>query len=75
MKPMKITIDKEACGACDVCADSAPNTFEMGDDAKARVKDPTGDSKEIILEAAENCPMSAITVQDADTGAQLYPKA
>ena len=26
-----------------------------------------------ILEAAENCPVSAITVEDAETGEQLFP--
>ncbi len=35
--------------------------------------DPAGDSEEKILEAAENCPVSAITVEDADTGEQLFP--
>jgi hypothetical protein len=26
-----------------------------------------------VMEAAENCPMSAIIVEDADTGEQLFP--
>ena len=29
--------------------------------------------EEQVLEAAENCPMSAIIVEDADTGEQLFP--
>ena len=29
--------------------------------------------EELILEAAENCPVAAITVTDADTGEQLFP--
>ena len=27
----------------------------------------------MILEAAENCPVSAIFVEDADTGERLFP--
>ena len=34
---------------------------------------PAGDSEENIIEAAENCPMSAIIVEDAETGEQLFP--
>jgi hypothetical protein len=36
------------------------------------VKDPDGDPLEKILEAAENCPVTAITVEDADTGEVLF---
>jgi ferredoxin len=37
------------------------------------VKNPDGDSEEAILEAAENCPVSAILVEDAETGEVLFP--
>ena len=31
------------------------------------------DTEELSLEAAENCPVAAITVTDSDTGEQLFP--
>ena len=34
---------------------------------------PEGDPEEKILEAAENCPVSAIFVEDAETGERLFP--
>ena len=34
---------------------------------------PLADTVEKILEAAENCPVSAIFVEDAETGEQLFP--
>jgi len=37
------------------------------------VVDPPGDDEAAILEAAENCPVSAIFVEDAETGERLFP--
>jgi len=51
----------------------APNTFEIDEEAKARVKNAEGDPRETIIQAADNCPMVAITVEDGDTGEKLVP--
>ena len=75
MKPLRILVDREVCAACDVCGDMAPNTFEIDEEAQARVKDPEGDPRDVIIQAADNCPMVAITVEDADTGEQLVPSS
>jgi ferredoxin len=74
MKPLRIVIDRDACAACDICRELAPNTFEIDAGAKANVKDPGGDPRETILAAADGCPMGAITVYDGDTGERLVPK-
>lgn len=73
MKPLKILVDRDLCAACDICRETAPNTFEIDAEAKARVKNPEGDPRETILKGAEGCPMTAITVLDGDSGAKLYP--
>ena len=75
MKPLKIVVDRDLCAACDVCRETAPNTFEIDAEAKAAVKNPTGDPRDVIIKAADNCPMVAISVWDGDTGEQLVPKA
>lgn len=74
MKPLQIIVDRDACAACDVCCETAPNTFEIDAQAKANVKDPTGDPRDVIIKAADNCPMGAIAVRDGDTGEQLIPR-
>ena len=74
MKPLEITVDRSLCAACDLCRENAPNTFEIDADAKAYVKNPTGDPRETIIEASASCPMDAITVRDPDTGEQLVPR-
>lgn len=73
MKPLRIVVDRETCAACDVCCEIAPDTFEIDEEAKARVKNPEGNPRDVIIQAADNCPMVAITVEDGDTGEKLVP--
>ncbi len=56
-----------------MCETIAPKVFRMNENRQSEVADPAADSVEKILEAAENCPVSAIFVEDADTGEQLFP--
>ena len=52
---------------------SASTEFELNEERQAQPANPDGDTEELIIEAAENCPVAAITVTDADTGEQLFP--
>jgi ferredoxin len=56
-----------------MCETFATNTFALNEDRQSTVTNPDGDSEEQVLEAAENCPVTAITVADAETGEQLFP--
>jgi ferredoxin len=56
-----------------MCLATAPQVFAHNADRQSEVIDPAGDTPEKILEAASNCPTSAIHVEDADTGEQLFP--
>ena len=60
------------CRQCDV-RDFAANTFALNENRQSKVVNPDGDPEEKVLEAAENCPVSAITVADAETGETLFP--
>ena len=57
-------VDMEECIGCGTCPELAPNTFEMNDDEKAIVKNPSGDSEDLIQEAIDNCPSEAISWED-----------
>ena len=56
-----------------MCETIATRTFRLNDNRQSEVVDPAGDSVEKVLEAAENCPVSAIFVEDAETGERLFP--
>jgi ferredoxin len=62
-------IDEGACIAQGDCVDVAPQVFQLDDRAGVIGTGPD----ELLLQAAENCPVEAITLVDADTGEQVYP--
>jgi ferredoxin len=72
-RKLRITVDHNVCVGNAMCENFAPNTFELNEERQSVVKNPDGDPEELILEAAENCPVSAILVEDAETGEVLFP--
>lgn len=63
---MKAHVDRETCTGCGLCAEICPAVFEMGDDDLAKVKiDPVpADAADDCREAAESCPVEAITIEE-----------
>lgn len=61
---MKATVDKDTCIACGLCPSICPECFEIGDDGKAGfiVDEAPSGSEDEVKEAAESCPVSAISV-------------
>ncbi len=70
---LRISVDLNLCVGNAMCETFAPKVFVLNDDRQSQVADPEGDTMENILEAAENCPVSAITVVDDETGETLFP--
>ena len=71
---LKVTVDRDECIGDGACCGDAPNTFEMDDEDKAIVLEASSDDRETILEAARNCPVDAIRVEDKASGDVLYPE-
>jgi ferredoxin len=62
---MKVSIDADLCTACGLCTDSVPEVFEMGDDvAVVKKSDVPSNLENDVREAAEDCPVEAIIVQE-----------
>jgi ferredoxin len=70
---LRIEVDHGFCVGNAMCLATAPSTFAHNDNRQSTVVDPAGDANERILDAARNCPVSAIAVYDAETGDRLFP--
>lgn len=68
---IEITVDRSLCIGSGDCVDTAPNVFQLDEEDKAVVVDPDGASVDDVIEAAGNCPVSAIFVVGEE--GELYP--
>ena len=57
---MAIAVNKETCIGCGSCAALCPDTFQMDSDGKSEVT--SQGNIECAKNAAETCPVQAITV-------------
>jgi len=72
-RKLRVWVDHTACVGNAMCETIAARSFRLNADRQSEAIDPPGDSEAAILEAAENCPVSAIFVEDAETGERLFP--
>ncbi len=62
---VKVEVDPDLCTGCELCVDTCPDIFEMGDDvATVKVETVPEDSEDCAIQAAEDCPAEAITVEE-----------
>ncbi len=60
---MKVSITDD-CTACELCVDTCPEVFEMGDEMAKVIADPVPEALEDqVTQAAEECPVEAIIVE------------
>lgn len=55
-----VKVDKDTCIGCGLCSSLCPETFQMDLDGKAEAIN--GDVTECAKNAAESCPVGAISV-------------
>ena len=72
-RKLRVSVDLDICVGNAMCETFAPKVFVLNDDRQSTVADPNGDTFENIMEAAQDCPVSAITVIDDETGETLFP--
>jgi ferredoxin len=56
-----------------MCLHFASGAFALDAKGQATVVDAAGDTAENILEAAEQCPQGAITLEEVETGERVFP--
>jgi ferredoxin len=69
---MKIRVDRDLCLGLGNCVACAPTVFQMDEEGKAVVLDPSSVDEATLTEAAESCPENAVILED-DNGNQVYP--
>jgi len=60
---MSINVDQEKCIGCGACVAIAPATFKINDNGKSEVINEKGDSEDVIKQAADSCPVQAISIE------------
>ena len=66
-----VEVDRALCIGSGDCVDTAPDVFQLDAEDKAVVVDPDGAPVDEVLEAAGNCPVTAIFV--VGESGDLYP--
>ena len=62
---MKAVIDEEACTGCGLCTETCPEVFELSDDVASVIVDEVPeDAIDTCKEAAEECPLEAISIEE-----------
>lgn len=62
---MKAVVDQETCTGCGLCESTCPEVFELSEDvAEVKVDEVPEDSNESAKQAAEDCPVGAISVEE-----------
>lgn len=68
----RIGLDEDACIASGVCAATAPHRFRLLRDHSEVLGEVT-EPDDAVRDAADGCPVEAITVRDTGTGAVIAP--
>lgn len=64
---VKVTVDRNLCVGSAMCPAVAPEIFRLNDERQAEVIAGAEVSFERASEAADNCPVGAITVEEEPT--------
>ena len=72
-RKIRVSVDHNVCVGNAMCETIAPRVFMLNEQRQSEAVNPEKDTVEKILDTAENCPASAIIVEDAETGERLFP--
>ena len=63
---MRVYVDPEHCEGCGPCVDICPEAFELNEEGIAVVMldEVPEELKEVCMEALENCPTEAISIEE-----------
>ncbi|NUU21531.1 MAG: ferredoxin [Streptomycetaceae bacterium] len=71
----KASVDRHVCVRTGLCAATAPGEFDLDESGQGRAKADSVPTSQTVRDAAESCPVEAITLTDATTGERVFPPA
>lgn len=69
----RVEVDRSVCIGSGMCIGSAPNDFKLDSGRQSHPTADLLDSSEAIMEAAESCPVEAISIVAVESGETLFP--
>jgi len=67
-----VKIDRDLCIGSGDCVRIAAKTFKLDSENKSTVIAQNADSDEVLMQAAQTCPVAAVILAD-ETGKQVFP--
>jgi ferredoxin len=67
----RVRVDTSLCISSGMCVSGAPSRFEFDPDQHSRPVSELIDEDEAVRDAAISCPVEAINITDAETGAPV----
>lgn len=62
---MRAIVDSDMCTGCGLCPDMCPSVFELDGDVATVIADPVpSDAEDACRDAADSCPVEAITIEE-----------
>ncbi|MGW8376368.1 ferredoxin [Streptomyces sp. ODS28] len=68
-----VEVDHGLCIGSGMCVSTAPDDFALNTARQSRPLNPDRDPAEAVLEAAEGCPVEAISITLEGTGEAVFP--
>jgi ferredoxin len=68
-----VEVDRSLCIGSAQCVHHAPDAFHLDSAMQSHPEDAETDANEKILEAAEGCPVEAITITLLGSGEAVFP--
>jgi ferredoxin len=71
----RVTVDKDLCIGSGGCVLRAPEGFELDAARQSCPRHELLEPSDLVLEAAETCPVEAIEIVEEETGLVVFPPA
>ncbi|MYW05143.1 ferredoxin [Streptomyces sp. SID3343] len=69
----RVEVDRSVCIGSGMCIGSAPADFKLDAGRQSHPRAEEMDASDEILEAAESCPVEAISIIEVATGKTVFP--